>query len=322
MFAANDRVSKRQLRRIFITENIAMALLLSCTLAGELPSLKFLWLLVAGMALSISYIYIMERLCKKIYGAEGGKDNRKSAGIKILRWFIGIRSAVMAVFGVYVYYKVVSAVLLQDMFAGFIYAGIIALCIYVSAIDFEERGRMHEILWVFVAALIIIVLVTATAAADWAGAAAAVKDFFTDGKAIEGLKGIKGFKDIFGWPGAKGWLLFAVLFFSTNYYEALILIGDNVQFKEAEEKGKKDGRNTLLMTPVYIWLLTIWAYILSVYFFGGEAGLFKLMDIGGIPGGIFSKQQAIMAVFVIASLTSYVSGMIYYVKISIKGKSL
>lgn len=109
----------------------------------------------------------------------------------------------------------------------------------------------------------------------------------------------------------KETLLCGCLCFSISYFEKLIIVSPHYY----NSYGK---RIALLKGPVIIWIGALWVYVLSVNIFGKGANLFKLMDIGGIPGGFLNRQETIMAVFLVISLTSYVSGMFYYIRQCIK----
>lgn len=284
MFAANKKVSTRQLNRIIITENIALALLMSGYLAGELGSLSYVWLLSLGFALSMAYIWIALKISEKYAD--------KLLRSKIFNIIACLRFLVMACGGLYIFYKMVRELLLKETAGLIIAAGITALSLYVASRHYEERGRIHQILGVFVILLILIILITATFKINL-------------DSALHDLS--SGFR----LPEKKGFIIWLFMFLMTSYFEKLIIVSPHYY----NSYGK---RIALLKGPVIIWIGALWVYVLTVNIFGKGANLFKLMDIGGIPGGFLNRQETIMAVFLVISLTSYVSGMFYYIRQCIK----
>lgn len=284
MFAANKKVSTRQLNRIIITENIALALLMGGYLAGELFSLSYIWLFGLGLALSMAYIWIALKISEKYAD--------KLLRSKIFNIIVSLRFMVMACGGLYIFYKIVKELLLRETAGLIIAAGITVLSLYVASRHYEERGRIHQILGIFVILLILIILITATFKIDLH---TALYDLSSG----------------FRLPEKKGFIIWLCMFFSISYFEKLIIVSPHYY----NSYGK---RIALLRGPVIIWLGALWVYILSVNIFGKGANLFKLMDIGGIPGGFLNRQETIMAVFLVISLTSYVSGMFYYIRQCIK----
>lgn len=284
MFAANKKVSTRQLNRIIITENIALALLMGGYLAGELGSLSYVWLFGAGLALSMAYIWIILKISEKYAD--------KLLRSKIFNIIAGLRFLAMAWGGLYIFYRIVKELLLTETAGLIITAGITVLSLYVASRHYEERGRMHQILGIFAILLILIILITATFKIDLHSA-------------------LKELSSGFRLPGKRGFIMWLFMFFSISYFEKLIIVSPHYY----NSYGK---RIALLKGPVIIWIGALWVYVLSVNIFGKGANLFKLMDIGGIPGGFLNRQETIMAVFLVISLTSYVSGMFYYIRQCIK----
>lgn len=284
MFAANKKVSTRQLNRIIITENIALAMLIGGYLAGELRSLSYSWLLIAGLALSMAYMWIALKISEKYAD--------RLLRSKIFNILACVRFLVMACTGIYIFYRIVKDMLLTETSGIVIIAGISALSLYVASRHYEERGRIHQIVGVFVIFLILIIMITATFKID-------LKEALYD--LSEGLK----------FPEKRGLFIWIIMFSLTGYYEKLIIVSPHYY----NSYGK---RIALLRAPIIIWLGALWVFVLCVNIFGENASLFKLMDIGGIPGGFLNRQETIMAVFLIISLTSYVSGMFYYIRQCIK----
>lgn len=284
MFAANKKVSSRQLNRIIITENIAIALLIGGYLAGELASLSYIWLFGVGLAVSMAYMWAVLKISEK-YADRLLKN-------KLFNIFSCIRFTAMAGMGLYIFYHMVKNMLLKETAGLIIILGITLLSLYVSSKQYEERGRLHQILGIFVILLILIIMITATLKIDLPSA-------FSD--LSSGLK----------LPDKTGIKILLFMILLTGYYEKLIIVSPHYY----NSYGK---RLALMKAPVVIWVLALWAYILCVNIFGMGASLFKLMDIGGIPGDFLNRQETIMAVFLIISLTSYVSGMFYYIRQCIK----
>lgn len=284
MFAENKKVSTRQLNRIIITENIALALLMGGYMAGELGSLSYVWLLVLGLALSMAYMWLSLKISEKYAN--------KLLRSKIFNIIACIRFLAMACAGIYIFYRMVKDMLLKETAGLIIIAGITALSLYVASKHYEERGRIHQILGVFVILLILIIMITAAFKIDLE---AALYDLSSG----------------FRLPGKRGFVIWLFMFLMTGYYEKLIIVSPHYY----NSYGK---RIALLRSPIIIWLGALWTYVLCVNIFGKGASLFKLMDIGGIPGGFLNRQETIMAVFLVISLTSYVSGMFYYIRQCIK----
>lgn len=284
MFAANKKVSIRQLNRIIITENIALALLMGGYLAGELASLSYVWLFILGLVLSMAYMWTALKISEKYAD--------KLLRSKIFNIIACIRFLVMACGGIYIFYRMAKEMLLKETAGLIIIAGITVLSLYVASRHYEERGRIHQILGVFVILLILIIMITATFKIN-------LKTALYD--LSSGLK----------IPQKRGFIIWLFMFLMTGYYEKLIIVSPHYYNSYAK-------RIALLKSPVIIWLGALWAYVLCVNIFGRGASLFKLMDIGGIPGGFLNRQETIMAVFLVISLTSYVSGMFYYIRQCIK----
>lgn len=278
MFSANRRISKMQFGRMILTENIGLMLALSCALAAELKSIIHIWIFILGCGLSLIYYLILSRI---------PRNSDSNLNNKIIRKiFIPIRFSAMAIFAVYVCFHIVHGVLLKEVNPIIIIGAIIVLCFYEAGLNYEQRGRMQEILWYFCMALILIILITATVKLDVGEIPAEIKD------------------NLDNTLTATSWLIIAIMFFSSNYYECLMLV----------KSPNNIYRNETIKNIISLWAFGLWAYALSVLFFGEEADVFRLMEKGGIPGGLLGSQQAVMAILAIISLTSYISGMIWYVR--------
>lgn len=318
MFSANRRISKMQFGRMILTENIGLMLALSCALAAELKSIIHIWIFILGCGLSLIYYLIISRITrnscsdlnnnlgsncnsdnheKRIFISDhksnnandntNNTNNRFNTFKKIIRKiFIPIRFSAMAIFGVYVCFRIIHGVLLKEANPIIIIGAIIVLCFYEAGLSYEQRGRMQEILWYFCMALILIILITATVKLDIGEIPAEIKDNLNNTLT------------------ATSWLIIAIMFFSSNYYECLMLV----------KSPNNIYRNETIKNIIFLWAFGLWAYVLSVLFFGEGADVFRLMEKGGIPGGLLGSQQAIMAILAIISLTSYISGMIWYVR--------
>lgn len=278
MFSANRRISKMQFGRMILTENIGLMLALSCALAAELKSIIHIWIFILGCGLSLIYYLILSRITRNSDSNLNNKIIRKI--------FIPIRFSTMAIFAVYVCFHIIHGVLLKEVNPIIIIGAIIVLCFYEAGLNYEQRGRMQEILWYFCMALILIILITATVKLNVGEIPAEIKD------------------NLDNTLTATSWLIIAIMFFSSNYYECLMLV----------KSPNNIYRNETIKNIISLWAFGLWAYVLSVLFFGEEADVFKLMEKGGIPGGLLGSQQAVMAILAIISLTSYTSGMIWYVR--------
>lgn len=278
MFSANRRISKMQFGRMILTENIGLMLALSCALAAELKSIIHIWIFILGCGLSLIYYLILSRITRNSDSNLNNKIIRKI--------FIPIRFSAMAIFAVYVCFHIIHGVLLKEVSPIIIIGAIIVLCFYEAGLNYEQRGRMQEILWYFCMALILIILITATVKLDVGEIPAEIKD------------------NLDNTLTATSWLIIAIMFFSSNYYECLMLV----------KSPNNIYRNETIKNIISLWAFGLWAYVLSVLFFGAEADVFRLMEKGGIPGGLLGSQQAVMAILAIISLTSYISGMIWYVR--------
>lgn len=284
MFSTNNKVSVRQLNRIMITENIGMVCLFSGYLAGVLGSVSYVWMFVPAMFISMAYMWISLNISKH-FGDKAVKN-------KIYNLIAAIRFMAMAGFGIFVFCRIISVLLLKGTSVSVILMAVSALCIFTAKRDYEARGRMHEILGVFVLIPIAVILVTSSVKIDM--------DY-----AMEQIsKGLR-------FPEKHECYLFAVMFFMVTYFEKLIVI-------KTHYYNTYGNRIKLLKTPLVLWITAIWVFVVCTCIFGEHATLLKLMDISGIPGDFLNRQDAVMAVFLVISLTSYVSGMFYYIRQNMK----
>lgn len=284
MFAANKKVSVRQLKRIIITENIGMVCLFSGHLAGMTGNVTYVWLLVAGMFLSMAYMWIALKI--------SGRFGEKLVRSKIYNILCSARFFVMAVGGIYIFYKMVSELLLKNTSTILIVVAIGVLCVFMAKCDYESRGRMHEIIGIITLIPILIILVTSTFKIDFA---------YGEKQLMEGFR----------LPDRDVVIMFAVMFLMVTYFEKLIIVGGHYY-------NTYGNRISLLKAPLVLWGAAIWVFLVCTCIFGENATLLKLMDIGGIPGGFLNRQESIMAIFLVISLTSYVSGMFYYIRQNVK----
>ncbi len=284
MFAANKKVSARQLNRIMITENIGMVCLFSGHMAGVFGNVTYVWLLIVAMFISMAYLWISLKI-SEVYG-------EKLLRSKIYNILSAIRFFVMGVAGIYIFYKIVSELLLKTTSALLLIAAIGILCIFVAKCDYEARGRMHEILGIIVLIPIAIILITSTFKVDFA---------YAERQIAEG----------FGIPDRENMIMMVIMFLLVTYFEKLIIV-------KAHYYNTYGNRIKLLKTPLVLWIIAIWVFVVCTCIFGKNATLLKLMDIGGIPGGFLNRQEAVMAVFLVVSLTSYVSGMFSYIRQNVK----
>lgn len=279
MFSANKKVSIRQLNRIIVTENIGMVCLFAGYMAAVLKSLSYVWVMVAAMGISVAYLWIM-LLVSKGFGEKLLKN-------KIFNIITGIRFFIMGVIGIYILYKIVAEILLQNTYGPVIVVTIGIFCVFMAKCDYEARGRIHEILGILVIIPIVIILITASFK-------------------INISYGIDQLHSGFKIPDRQGILGILGMLLSTTYFEKLIIIQPHFY-------NTRGNRVELIKAPIILWSSAIWVFVVCVCIFRENGSLLKLMDIGGIPGGFFNRQESIMAAFLIISLTSYVSGMMYYI---------
>ncbi len=284
MFANNKKVSVRQLNRIIITENIGVISLFSGYLAGVLKNVTYVWVLGVGMLLSMGYMWI----CLKISNKYGDKLVRS----KIFNILTAIRFFVMGSLGIFILYKLTADIMLQETTTIVIVGAISVFCIFMAKCDYEARGRMHEILCIVAIIPIIIILITATFKIDWEYAQAQI---------MEGFNLVEN----------KYLILLLCFFLSSTYFEKLIIINSHYY-------NTYGNRIKLLKAPVVLWITAIWVFVVCTCIFGENGSLLRLMDIGGIPGGFLNRQEAIMSLFLVVSFTSYISGMLFYVRQNVK----
>lgn len=289
MFASNGMVSGRQLERQMIIENIGIMCVLSGYLAGDLGNPIYIWIYPLGMLLAVSYMWIIFKISDRF-----GDKLVKSRLYNIV---IGIRFTVMGAVGVYTFYRLTKLLLLKNSQPLLIIAAIAALCVYLGKRDAQVRGRLYEILIWFVIIPIIIILVTSGIKTDITQGISQVKSLIENSKESIFIEAFI----------PKGDSIKAVIymFFLVSYYEKLIITKNHTY--AVLEKNKR-----LYRVPIIIWSVGAWVYAVCTMLFGKDGSLLKLMDIGGIPGGFINRQEAIMAVFIVISLSAYASGMLYY----------
>lgn len=198
---------------------------------------------------------------------------------------ITLRFTIMGSFGVYVLYKLLKDILLKGNYWWVIILTIGALCLYISRHTAEERGRIHEILIYFVMIPILIILAFATFKASFY-----VEEFNISARLLT---------------------VTLITFFCGNSYESILIYEYHIENDESFKK-------IMIRIPLVIFGLGAFVYGICALLFGENATILKLMDVGGIPGGFFNRQESVMAIFVVISLTSYISGMFYVVRQCVK----
>lgn len=284
MFASNKKVSVRQLNRIIITENIGMVSLFAGHLAGMTGNVTYVWLLVSAMFISMGYMWISLKISCRF--------GEKLIRSRIYNILSAARFFFMGIAGIYVFYKTVSQLLLINTASIVIISAIGLLCVFMGKCDYEARGRMHEILGIVVMIPIIIILATSVFKVDFA---------YGERQLMEGFR----------LPDRDTFIMVCIMFHMVTYFEKLIVIRNHYH-------NTYGNRISLLKAPIVLWVTAICVFIICTCIFGENATLLKLMDIGGIPGGFLNRQESIMAVFLVISLTSYVSGMFYYIRQNVK----
>ena len=246
--------------------------------------MTYVWVLGIGMLLSMGYMWI----CLKISSKYGDKLVRS----KIFNILTAIRFLSMGSLGIYILYKITADIMLQETTTLVIVASISVFCIFMAKCDYEARGRMHEILGIVVIIPITIILITASFKIDWEYAQTQIMDGF---KLVE-----------------NKYIIFLLYFFlSSTYFEKLIII-------KSHYYNTYGNRIKLLTAPVILWITAIWVFVVCTCIFGENGSLLRLMDIGGIPGGFLNRQEAIMSLFLVVSFTSYISGMLFYIRQNVK----
>ena len=132
----------------------------------------------------------------------------------------------MACCGLYIFYRIVGELLLTETAGLIITGGITILSLYVASRHYEERGRIHQIVGIFVILLILIILITAAFKIDLHTA-------------------LKELSSGFRLPGKRGFIMWLFMIFTISYVEKMIIVSPH----NYKSYGK---RIALLKGPVII----------------------------------------------------------------------
>ncbi len=285
MFASNKKVSAKQLKRIVFTENAGILVLVGGYLSGEYGNVGYVWTFALGMLVSLLYMWISLIMAKKF-----GEKLVKS---KVFNMIFAIRYIAMGIFGVLVLFKITRETMLLETASIVIIAVIIAICVFMGHTDMEVRGRMFEVLYYMALLPILIILVTSVFKVELSNFEGQFKEFpslmseeIKDGSILKILKTV------------------LIIFLLTSPFEEFVIL--NGRFYNTY-----GGRKALLLNVVKTWCFAAATFAICVGIFGDKGSTIKLMEIGGLPGGFFHRQESVMVMFLVVSLSGYISGMFY-----------
>ena len=291
MFSENNKVSGRQLGRMIFVETSGTTAFLSLHIFGRYGSdglLMMIWVYLFAL------IYAMG--CFKLAASMGRyPDKRIFRWIKIFAKIILLAKYLcVAAIVLNALSDVVKLILVQNVSAFIILAVTVASLIYCVQGGIESRGRACEVLFYFVFVPIVIICAVLVPKLE--------------------LRSIIPTFDVSLRDMVMDYL---VLIWLLVPAEMLVLC------RNSYDNTSKVRANVYVgITLTAVVNMVVYAVALGVY--GAEAikamarPILKLMQISGIPGGFFNRQDGIMSVFLIVSL--FVSGwaLIYHINELIK----
>ncbi len=283
MFASNKKVSAKQLKRIVFTENVGILVLTGGYLSGEYGNVGYVWTFVLGMLMSVLYMWISLKMAKKF-----GEKLVKS---KIFNMIFAVRYMAMGIIGVLILFKITRDTMLQETTSIVILAAIILVCMFMGHTNMEVRGRMFEVLYYMALVPILIILITSMFKVDISNLGSQFKEF-------PSLMSDE-VKDGTIWNILK---MVMLIFLLTSPFEEFVIL--NGRFYNTY-----GGRKALIFNVIKSWCFAAATFVICVGIFGDKGSTLKLMEIGGLPGGFFHRQESVMVMFLVVSLSGYVSGM-------------
>lgn len=296
MFSKNDKISIRQLEILLILDLFSTAVLILPRNAAEVANQDGWIALIGGTFLAFFYGYLITRIVKRF-----PKDTFVEYSSKILSKPIGVFLSIifslkltftvsleLRIFG-----ELVKQVLLPRTPIEIIIASMLLICSYLVRKGYECRGRLGEILFFIVLIPIIFIFIFVLPDTDFGN----LKPVFTT-SLPQILKGSY------------------YLSFTYVSIELLLMVGPLINYPQ------KIGRvsfNSIFL----VGILNIISVIISIGVFGvvGTQNqiwpVMVLMQVVEIPGAFIERQEALMMIFWVLSVFSFISAGLYFISLII-----
>lgn len=298
MYLKNGRLSKRQIFRVGMLENIALGIVVIPYITTKLAGNNHVWAFFIGMLFTVIYSGIMFCYSKLMpYGLIETIDKNMGwygpifDGVYCVRYIIKA-SLIILFFG-----RVIKEYMLRGYNIWVIIIPFVFICMYGAARDIEKRGRLLEFLFWWMVVPLIIVAVFSISNVAWTD----VTESFFHGVGFDLENRSVG--DVF-----------------TAAYTVLLVLQtiELMQFNLCYQR-KNEWQNALKLL-IWIVVAMVLAYVFIIGILGsewvatGSKEAFSVIQASSFPGGLVERLDYPVLAFWIIGIFAMVSGYLHYSK--------
>ncbi|HHW67462.1 MAG TPA: endospore germination permease [Epulopiscium sp.] len=292
MFSKNDKVSVRQVEILLILDLFSVSILSFPRMAAEIAN-QDAWIAVIGATL-LAFIYgytitsIVKRFPEDTFVEFSSKVLSKSVGI-FLSLLFSIKLSITMAMELRIFGELVKQVLLPRTPIEIIMASMLLTCAYLVRKGYECNARLGEILVFIIFIPLIVILLFVLPDTDFSN-----------------------LKPIFTTPFPR--LLKGSYFLSFIYtpIELILLVGPLVN-------DLKKARRVSFIAITFTGIINVILTIITVSVLGSVGTkqqiwpVMTLMQIIEIPGAFVERQDALMMIFWILIVFSFISTLMYFI---------
>lgn len=302
MFARNDKISKRQQRRMLVLDIFSLSCLIIPYIAVKSVGIGGVFVIILGSVLAIIYavilyLYARQFLNNKMERVTFMKYSKQSVG-SILTGLVGIlyllKLFFLLTFSASLFAHVIGKTLLINTSVNVVIAILLVVSAYGAMHGIEKRARLTEILYILVMVPLVLYLILGIPKIDITN--------LTIGIVSDGLFEKSGYL----WGSYFILLTFCAL-------DGILFTHFHVQ----ETKGK-NYLSPVLWAIAILTVVNILVYLVTVGILGvGEAGsrlwsTITIMQIIEIPGEFVRRQDKIMLAFWMLSIFNILMFCFFY----------
>lgn len=297
MYLKNGRLSKRQVFRVGMLENIALGIVVIPYITTSIAGNCHVWGFLLGLLFVSLYGLILFAYSKVM--PEGLIENidRKLGWYGIFVDAIySIRYVIKASLIVVFFGKIIKEYMLKSYNIWGILIPFILICLYGAARDIEKRGRLLEFLFWWMIVPLIVVAAFSISNVSWQS----LPKTFARGMESTALGG------------------FEVIF--TAAYAVLVVLStiELMQFNLCRQKRNEWQNSLKLLIWIIVSMVLAYAFIIGIlgekWVAKGSTEALSVMQASSFPGGLVERLDYPILAFWIIGIFASVSGYMFYAK--------
>lgn len=295
MYTNNDRLSKRQIFRLGMMENITVPMVTIPYIVFSGSGNSSMMALIIGMAMAIAY-YFLIYFFSSCFSHGYVDETRRYMGHAAIIFYVIYAGRFILKAGILILFfsRVIQNYLLRSCNLWFILVSFALICGYGASRDMEKRGRMAEVLYPWMVVPLIIVLVFSICNMDWSS-------IWTN---IVRIKP----ESFFSSEWLSGYYI--LIMFSAM---ELMLFSFTCQKKNSLQTAQ------LLLIWIVIAVIISYTYILGILGEGWIAedsiAAFNVAEAGSFPGHIMERMDYQILTFWIIGAFMITCGYMYHAKV-------